>query len=562
MLRILPRAAFAAVVCLCLTSAGAAQAPLIDGFGGTVDYGTSCLSPNDDGSSAEIDITSAFPGGLRFFDTTHNSIFVNTNGNISFSDRLSTYTPDAFPVADRPMIAPYWGDVDIRRLTSGTCQGSIGVTCTVCSPCHNPTENGVWWHLEAGRLIVTWDRVGYYNCNNDLRMSFQLILTAVEGCGGAGDFDVEFRYNRCEWETGDASDGSGGFGGTEAQAGFDAGNGTDFVEIMGSRDAGIANRLCTQSNVGETGVWRFQIRSGTVLCPDAGDACDTGMMGVCGEGLTNCVGSGTECQPVVTASPERCDALDNDCDGSTDEGDALCPGLEMCDSGVCIDVCFEGSCPEGEVCSASGRCVEAACDGVDCPEGQRCEGGTCIGACDGVVCPAGQECRAGRCLDACDSLSCDPECQVCQDGACVPRCEFAPCPSGEACLADGRCVEAACADVTCGAGEYCEGGSCIDACADAVCPDGQACMMGECTTIPMTTPDGGPPSGLDAGPGFGTDLGGSSDPDGGSAGADMGRVIGDGDGGAGCACRSTGSGASGSLWTLLVLGLLARRRRR
>ncbi len=564
MLRLLPLATLASLLCLLHASTGAAQASLIDGFGGTVDYGTSCLSANDDGSSASIDISSAFPGGLRFFDMTHTSIYVNTNGNISFSDRLSTFTPNAFPVANRPMIAPYWGDVDIRR-TGGSCMGSAGVTCTVCSPCHNPSENGVWWHLEPGRLIVTWDRVGYYSCNNDNRMSFQLILTAVEGCGAAGDFDVEFRYNRCEWETGDASGGSGGFGGTEAQAGFDAGNGTDFVEIMGSREAGIANMLCTGSNVGETGIWRFQIRSGTVTCPDAGDACTVaGAQGVCADGLTNCVGAGTECQSVLEPSGERCDALDNDCDGSTDEGDDICPGLETCVDGLCIDVCFEGSCPADEVCSDSGRCVEAACDGIDCPEGQRCVGGSCVGACDGVTCPAGQECRAGRCLDACDSLTCDPECQVCTDGMCVTNCEFAPCGGGETCLADGRCVETACADVTCGAGEYCDGGTCVDACTGAVCPDGQSCMMGECMDIPMTTPDAGPRPGLDAGPGGSTDMGGSTGgPDGGDEGeADGGRVVGDGGDGAGCACRSAGNGASSSLWSLLVLGLIARRRRR
>ena len=38
------------------------------------------------------------------------------------------------------------------------------------------------------------------------------------------------------------------------------------VAIMGSREAGIANRLCMESNVGETGIWRFQIRGGTVVC--------------------------------------------------------------------------------------------------------------------------------------------------------------------------------------------------------------------------------------------------------------------------------------------------------
>ena len=43
-----------------------------------------------------------------------------------------------------------------------------------------------------------------FNEHNEHRMSFQLILTNANGCG-SGDFDVEFRYNRCEWDTGTAS---------------------------------------------------------------------------------------------------------------------------------------------------------------------------------------------------------------------------------------------------------------------------------------------------------------------------------------------------------------------
>lgn len=37
---------------------------------------------------------------------------VNTNGVISFSGGVSTYTPEAFPVSDNPLIAVFWGDVD------------------------------------------------------------------------------------------------------------------------------------------------------------------------------------------------------------------------------------------------------------------------------------------------------------------------------------------------------------------------------------------------------------------------------------------------------------------
>ena len=92
-----------------------AQAPLLTGFGGRAGYGPECLGMNDDGSSNRLRIDGIFPSGLRFFSMTHTSLFVNTNGNITFSDPLPTFTPDAFPVAARPMIAPFWAERDAEH---------------------------------------------------------------------------------------------------------------------------------------------------------------------------------------------------------------------------------------------------------------------------------------------------------------------------------------------------------------------------------------------------------------------------------------------------------------
>ena len=557
------------LVALSSTSSAFAEAPILGGLGGPVDYGGDCLSPNDDGSSASIDLTQAFPSGLKFFSDIHTTAFVNTNGNITFSGRLSTFTPRAFPVAEQPMIAPFWADVDIRQ-TGGSCMGSAGTTCTECSPCHEPTENGVWWQLEPGRMIITWDRVGYFSCRNDLRMSFQLILTSVPSCGGgATDFDVEFRFNRCEWETGNASGGTNGFGGTPAQSGFDAGNGMDFVMIPGSREAGISRKLCDESNIGDPGVWRYQIRSGVVICPEAGEQCDTGMTGVCGEGVTQCVGGGTECQPVVPASAEKCDALDNDCDGSTDEGEQLCGSdTSVCERGVCIDVCFEGGCGTGQICSDEGVCVDEACIDVTCEEGLRCSMGECIDACsvvrvgtgpDGaneivdVQCPAGQSCRGGRCLDLCAEIECDPECTTCFDGECVGRCDLegAPeCPPGQTCTDNGLCVPTACVGVTCPAGQTCRGGgmACVDNCEGAVCPGNEICEEGECR-LNMTEPP--EDAGVDASEDAGIDAGE----------VDAGPIMREPDD---CCTAAPGLGASrrAPLLVMLLMGLIFFRRRR
>ena len=576
------RSSFALIVAMPLAFAGgvvsevAAQAPLYSGLGGEQDFGTECLHRNDDETSPEIDLTPAFPAGLKFFqDEPYTTVYVNTNGNITFGGGVRQYTPDPFPLDrtigggdPRPMIAPFWADVDTRQVPDTTgCDTEPGPGDDGGPVCSGG-ENSVWWFLEPNRLVVTWHQVGYFSCHNDLRMNFQLILTGVPSCGGgATDFDVEFRFNRCEWETGDASGGTDGFGGTEAQAGFDAGNGEDFVAIMGTREPGISRKLCDDSNVGDPGVWRFQIRSGTVICPEAGEACDTGMDGVCGEGITQCFGTGTICKSVIPATDETCDALDNDCDGMVDEGGDLCSSeTAVCDRGTCIDVCFEGGCPSGQICGDDGVCVDEGCTDIDCPEGQRCSLGECINACsvvrvgtgpDGaneivpVRCPDGETCRGGRCFDLCVDVECDPECTVCLEGECIGRCDLegAPdCPAGETCTDEGLCRPTECVGVTCPEGQACRDGSgCTDVCIGTICPGSDICMEGKCRP-PMSMPEEDAGVEEDAGTG---------DED---AGVDEGPTD-RGDDGCCTVAPGAGRGPAGLLAILGLLGLIVMRRR-
>ncbi|MDH5493413.1 MAG: MYXO-CTERM sorting domain-containing protein, partial [Myxococcales bacterium] len=435
-----------------------------------------------------------------------------------------------------------------------------------------------------GRMIVTWDRVSYYKCHDDLdqRMSFQLILTEVASgtCGALGDFDVEFRYNRCEWNAGDASGGRAGLAtatGIPAQAGFDAGNLMDFVMIPGSRTPEIHTLLCAGSNVGDVatnpelaGIWRFEIRAGVVVCPGAGAPCDTGSAGVCAPGRMQCVADRVECRPELGASAEVCDSLDNDCNGMVDDGD-LCGPMEICSAGVCVGNCFEGGCFAGFSCGADGYCVEDACLGVSCALGERCEGGACVSPCEGIVCPSGQECRAGVCVDLCLEAVCD-DCTVCVGGACLTRCQLEPCAAGMSCRVDGRCVEDACAALSCAVGEVCQAGACVDACLGAICPAGEICSMGACGAAP---PDAGVPDAgvtdagtVDAGVPDGAvtpiDASAADATAGGDASGDGGPVSGTPD--AGCACTLAGaSSPSGLPAGLLSLGLgllLTIRRRR
>ncbi len=214
----------------------AQAAPLITGLGGPEGYGTLTQARNDDSSSNLLNL----PFEVNFFGNRYNSLYVNNNGNVTFNGPVSTYTPTPFPISSQPMIAPFWGDVDTR--------------CTSCGAVYIGSPN-------ASTAVVTWSNVGFYSSNSSLTNNFQLALRDQ----GGGNFDVEFRYDRLSWTTGNASGGSGGLGGTPAQAGYDAGNGTNFFTLPGSRTAAVLN-LANATNVsgGAPGLWSYAIREGAL----------------------------------------------------------------------------------------------------------------------------------------------------------------------------------------------------------------------------------------------------------------------------------------------------------
>ncbi len=248
-----------------------------------------------------------------------------------------------------------------------------------------------------------------------------------------------------------------------------------------------------QGNDGDFNDKVFRISG--VTCVGGGAACDTTQLGVCAHGLTECQPGGElACRAQITESAEKCDNLDNDCNGLIDDGDNLCDAGLVCDHGTCVPQCKGGefACAVGLVCTDAGLCVDPACANVTCDPGKVCSGGQCVGGCDGVTCPAGQECELGRCVDPCAGVSCDAG-TVCDQGICVASCQCRPCAAGNVCASDGHCVATGCDTVTCPAGQACAAGACVDACQGAVCPGGAACANGACgTPIPgMTTGNAG-----------------------------------------------------------------------
>jgi MYXO-CTERM domain-containing protein len=236
-------------------------------------------------------------------------------------------------------------------------------------------------------------------------------------------------------------------------------------------------------------------------CKGGGQACDTMMPGICAGGTTQCANGGMDikCRQDIQPRPEVCNLLDDDCDGIIDNPDApgLCPTGQVCDQGVCVDLCSTGEfpCPPPTVCDQSdGLCKDPACMNVTCGSDQTCYHGLCIGGCDDVVCPPGQVCRIGNCVDPCAGITCGDG-QVCEGGACLAKCGCRDCPAGKTCSSDGTCVDTGCDKVKCTAPEVCVQGQCHDGCDGVHCPSGQMCTQGECALpdggIPIPKPDGG-----------------------------------------------------------------------
>ncbi len=221
---------------------------LVNGLGGSAGFGEEVLQRNDDGSSGAINITSVFgEDGLNFFGRTFTSLYVNNNGNITFASPLSQFTPGVINAGiDNPIITPFWGDVDTR---SGVVSSTPGGNST--------GTNLVYYDLdeENKTFTVTWDDVGYYSSRADKLNAFQLQLKATEN----GNFDIVYRYEDINWTTGDASDGSGGLGGSVARAGYSAGNENGYYEMPQSGDQ--AQMLALD----EDGNYVFTVRNGITL---------------------------------------------------------------------------------------------------------------------------------------------------------------------------------------------------------------------------------------------------------------------------------------------------------
>ncbi len=187
------------------------MATMITGLGGAEGYGENAYSSvlpdtgNIDDGSVLVDVTSVFGAeGINYFGTNYTSIYINSNGLITFDGPETGYIPTGLMGYGAPAIAPFWSDVDINN------------------------GGEIYWDLdpENGKVTITWHDVAPYNGTG--ANSFQVVLTAGED----GNFDVDLIFEDIQW----TSVSYGGGSTHAATAGITDGD-THTFELEGSGDA-------------------------------------------------------------------------------------------------------------------------------------------------------------------------------------------------------------------------------------------------------------------------------------------------------------------------------------
>jgi hypothetical protein len=210
--------------------------PILAGF---TDYSL----PREDDFPSQL---ATMPFTINFYGTWFSDVWVNNNGNVTFDGSLSQYTPGPLNSAGTSIIAPYWADVDTRNPASGVVTYGNGTV-----------DN----HAAFG---VDWVNVGYYNSHADLLLSCQLVIIDRSDIA-PGDFDMEFNYDKVQWEWGDVSVGA------PPHAGFSDGGAND-VELPGSGVEGafldintVTGLIYNSLNSTVPGQYIFYFRDGTPL---------------------------------------------------------------------------------------------------------------------------------------------------------------------------------------------------------------------------------------------------------------------------------------------------------
>ncbi len=215
------------------------MAVLNSGLGGTSGYGEQSFKTTggytgslDDGSRL-VDISGVFgSGGMDVYGSRFTSIYINTNGLITFSSAQPSYTPAALTTLGQPSLAPFWTDIDISK------------------------GGDIYWDIDAatGKITITWLNVAPYAGTGT--NSFQAVITNL----GGGDFGVDYLYNSVGFTNGYAGQATVGLSnGTSSQTLLEGSGNAAFLATYAGNDFDTND---------PAGVYSMQFEAGHVFLGD------------------------------------------------------------------------------------------------------------------------------------------------------------------------------------------------------------------------------------------------------------------------------------------------------
>jgi hypothetical protein len=261
-----------------------------------------------------------------------------------------------------------------------------------------------------------------------------------------------------------------------------------------------------------------------------------GSAGTC-KGDRVCEAGGLSACKAPAPLPEKCDGVDNDCNGKTDEG--TCDDNNGCTADACDPKAAKdggegckhnelnsGCDADGSACTKGDTCVSGVCKvgkKIDCDDTNQCTGDICdpkegcqhkfldaAGCDDGNPCSEGALCKQGKC-NAGSPKKCDPG-NACVLGKCdfkTGNCDFEElndktvCDDNNACTVLTACTKGVCK----GNSKDCyDGNPCTDSVCDKKkgcivqnnvkpcddedkCTKDDTCIGGKCTTNPVNCND-------------------------------------------------------------------------
>ncbi|QGG47220.1 S-layer homology domain-containing protein [Heliorestis convoluta] len=200
------------------------------------------LSGADD-NNARVSITNVFHNGIDFGGNNYRDLYISTNGYITFGHGNSGYSPLGITQYTRgPIIAAQFDDLD-------------------------PWKGGTIYYdqnIAENYVVVTFENVRPFrnpiDGSDDSENTYQIVLRRI-GEAGSKDFQIELRYHQLQWAR-------SGNNSAWPTAGWSTGSlfQVSYAELFHSGQPTF-RQIVTGSNIGEPGVYRWDVTSGLVQAP-------------------------------------------------------------------------------------------------------------------------------------------------------------------------------------------------------------------------------------------------------------------------------------------------------